>query len=72
MVNWENRGFEIFNNAKKDRRNVQNYPDEYKFSPIVTWSLITSGKPTFDLKIIAYLILVACLYMMVKIVRYII
>lgn len=50
VVNWENRGFEIFNNAKKDRRNVQNYPDEYKFSPIVTWSLITSGKPTFRFK----------------------
>lgn len=50
VVNWENRGDKIFNKAKEDRRNVQNYPDEMKFSPCVTWSLVSSGEPTFRYK----------------------
>ena len=50
VVNWENGGAEIFRNAKQDGRNVQDYPDEMKFSPAGTWSLISSGKPTFRYK----------------------
>ena len=44
VVNWANGGEIIFNNAKIDKRNVQDYPDDMKFSPSVTWSLISSGK----------------------------
>ena len=50
VVNWENEGYEIFRNAKTDKRNVQNYPDEMKFSRSVTWSLITSGGSSFRYK----------------------
>ncbi|WP_195558264.1 BREX-1 system adenine-specific DNA-methyltransferase PglX [Ligilactobacillus salivarius] len=50
IVNWENRGHDIFVNAKQDKRNVQDYPNELKFTPSVTWSLINSGTPTFRYK----------------------
>lgn len=50
VVNWENQGEEIFNNAKKDKRNVQDYPNELKFIPAASWSLITSSRPAFRLK----------------------
>lgn len=50
VVNWQNAGKEIFDDAKKDRRNVQDYPLDMKFSQSCTWSLISSGKPTFRFK----------------------
>ena len=50
VVNWEHGGKEIFGDAKKDKRNVQDYPNEMKFSPSVTWSLISSARPTFRYK----------------------
>nr|HPH21954.1 BREX-1 system adenine-specific DNA-methyltransferase PglX [Haliscomenobacter sp.] len=50
VVNWENLGNEIFNSAKADGRNVQDYPLELKFVPSLTWSLITSSKPSFRFK----------------------
>ena len=50
IVNWENGGHEIFGMAKQDGRNVQDYPAEMKFVPSGTWSLISSGKPTFRYK----------------------
>lgn len=50
VVNWENCGDEIFNHAKEDGRNVQDYPSELKFVPSLSWSLITSSKPAFRYK----------------------
>lgn len=50
IVNWQNEGYEIFNHAKTDKRNVQDYPLESKFKPSVTWSLVTSGQPAFRYK----------------------
>ena len=50
IVNWENEGDEIFNHAKADKRNVQDYPLELKFKPSVSWSLVTSGSPAFRYK----------------------
>ncbi len=50
VVDWEFGGKRIFENAKIDKRNVQNYPDSMKFSPSVTWSLITSGGTSFRYK----------------------
>lgn len=50
VVDWEFGGKHIFENAKIDKRNVQNYPDSMKFSPSVTWSLITSGGTSFRYK----------------------
>ena len=50
IINWENKGKEIFEYSKADGRNVQDYPDELKFSPSASWSLITSGQPAFRYK----------------------
>jgi len=50
IVNWENNGYEIFNLAKSDGRNVQDYPLEMKFSKSLTWSLINTGQPAFRFK----------------------
>ena len=50
IVNWQDQGYEIFECAKKDKRNVQDYPDELKFSPSGSWSLIATGKPAFRYK----------------------
>ena len=36
--------------AKLEKRNVQDYPIELKFKPLVTWSLITSSLPSFRYK----------------------
>ena len=50
IVNWKNKGDEIFNHAKADKRNVQDYPLELKFKPSASWSLVTSGQPAFRYK----------------------
>ena len=50
VVNWQFGGKEIFDDAKQDKRNVQDYPNEMKFSPSCTWSLINTGCPTFRYK----------------------
>lgn len=50
VVNWENCGCKIFSCAKTDKRNVQDYPAELKFTPSLSWSLVTSGKPAFRYK----------------------
>jgi len=50
IVNWENGGKEIFTDAKADKRNVQDYPDDLKFKPSASWGLISSGQPSFRYK----------------------
>lgn len=50
VINWENSGYEIFGNAKAEGRNVQDYPQDLKFTKSGTWSLINTGKPTFRYK----------------------
>lgn len=50
VLNWKNKGQRVIGKAKEEKRNVQDYPDSFKFIPIVTWSLITSSKPSFRYK----------------------
>lgn len=50
IVNWENGGYAIFERAKIEKRNVQDYPSDMKFTPSGTWSLINTGVPTFRYK----------------------
>ncbi|MCD7808718.1 MAG: BREX-1 system adenine-specific DNA-methyltransferase PglX [Erysipelotrichaceae bacterium] len=50
VVNWQFGGKEIFYNAKSDKRNVQDYPSDLKFSPSGSWGLITSSQPSFRYK----------------------
>lgn len=47
VVNYFNGGFEIYELAKLDKRNCQNYPNEYKFKESVTWSDISGNKTVF-------------------------
>lgn len=49
VVNWENEGASVIGKAKTEKRNVQDYPNNLKFTPSATWSLITS-KPAFRFK----------------------
>lgn len=49
VVNWENEGASVIGKAKIEKRNVQDYPNNLKFTPSATWSLITS-KPAFRFK----------------------
>lgn len=50
IVNWKGGGIELFENAKKEKRNAQDYPEKYKFKPAISWSLVTSGQPAFRIK----------------------
>lgn len=50
VVNWENEGDSVIGQAKKDGRHVQDYPNNMKFLPAVSWSLITTNKPSFRYK----------------------
>ena len=50
IVEWSNGGEKVIGHAKQDGRHVQDYPDKMKFLPAVTWSLITSSKPSFRYK----------------------
>ena len=50
VVNWQDGGIEVIGHAKSDGRHVQDYPDTMKFLPALTWSLVTSGRPSFRYK----------------------
>ena len=50
VLDWQYGGKRIFGDAKKDNRFVQDYPNDFKFIPIVSWSKISSGKPAFRYK----------------------
>lgn len=48
VVNYKGGGYEIYELAKSEKRNCQNYPDEYKFIENITWS--TAGEDAFRLQ----------------------
>lgn len=50
VVNWYDAGRRVIGHAKAEGRHVQDYPDSMKFLPALTWSLITSSKPSFRYK----------------------
>lgn len=45
VVNYKHGGYEIYELAKSEHRNCQDYPDEYKFMENLTWS--TAGEDAF-------------------------
>ncbi len=47
VVNYQNGGFEIFELCKQEKRNCQNYPDEYKFREGITWTGMASDNISF-------------------------
>lgn len=44
VINWENDGEDIKNNSLKTGHHYQQYADNLKFRPMLTWSRISSGK----------------------------
>ena len=50
VVDWSKGGSPLFGNPKAEGRNAQDYPDDLKFKPAGTWSLISSGRPSFRYK----------------------
>lgn len=49
LVDWHNNGEVVMGMAKADGRHTQDYNEELKFLPLITWSLITV-KPAFRYK----------------------
>lgn len=47
VINWRGNGFEVIKRAKQEGRNCQDYLNEWKFKPSISWTSISSGYPTF-------------------------
>ena len=64
VVNWQDDGKDVKYNSLSTGHHYQQYSDELKFKPLVTWSRITSGLPAFRYKRYGYLSDMAgfCLY----------
>ena len=50
IIDWENDGKRVLQNAKKEKRHAQDYFSYMKFRPIISWSSITSNTTTFRFK----------------------
>lgn len=50
VINWENEGYRLFECAKQENRNCQDYPNEYKFKPAISWSLVSPRITSFRYK----------------------
>ena len=47
VINWINNGYSILKLAESEGRNKQDYSDEYKFKPAISWSDICSNGISF-------------------------
>lgn len=47
IINWQRNGYEIIACAKGENRNCQDYAQEYKFVPSISWTSISTGLPSF-------------------------
>ena len=50
IIDWENDGLRVLQNAKREKRHSQDYFSYMKFRPIISWSSITSNTTTFRYK----------------------
>lgn len=55
VIDWKNDGEAIKQNSLITGRHYQQYADELKFRPMVTWSRISTGSPAFRIKEAGYL-----------------
>lgn len=55
VIDWQNDGEDIKRNSEVTGHHYQQYKDELKFKPLVTWSRISSGTPAFRYKDHGYL-----------------
>lgn len=51
IIDWENNGDRVINDAKKEKRHSQDYNDSLKFKPGITWSGITSSVTSFRFEV---------------------
>ena len=74
VVFWRNDGEKIKANSLTTGHHYQQYSDELKFRPLITWSRITTGIPAFRYKPFGYLSDMAgfCLYSKGTDLRYVI
>ena len=47
VIDWKNNGYNIIKCAQIEGRNCQDYNDQYKFVPSISWTSITTNTPTF-------------------------
>ena len=47
IINWYNNGNEIMQRDTEKIRNCQDYKDEYKFIPSITWTSVSTAKASF-------------------------
>ena len=47
IINWKDNGFAVLKLAEKEGRNKQDYSDNYKFKPSITWADICSNGISF-------------------------
>ena len=50
VIDWRNDGEDVKENSTRTGHHYQQYKDELKFRPLVTWSRISSGSPAFRYK----------------------
>nr|WP_302808402.1 BREX-1 system adenine-specific DNA-methyltransferase PglX [uncultured Adlercreutzia sp.] len=49
-IDWANDGWEVLHPAEGETRHPQGYEDRLKFKPIISWSSVSSSRPSFRLK----------------------
>lgn len=47
VIDWSNNGRSVFESASREGNHAQDYSDELKFKPAISWSAITSSIPSF-------------------------
>ena len=47
VIDWSNNGRDVFESASREGNHAQDYSDELKFKPSISWSAITSSIPSF-------------------------
>lgn len=47
VIDWSNNGHAVFESASCEGNHAQDYSDELKFKPAISWSAITSSIPSF-------------------------
>ena len=50
IVDFENNGFNIFNNYKEEKRHVQNLSIDLRFKKCLTWTLLSSSATAFRIR----------------------
>lgn len=55
VVDWKNDGEDIKRNSETTGHHYQQYSDELKFKPLVTWSRVSTGVPAFRYKSFGFL-----------------